>query len=202
MKKLLTLALILITGLNLAAAGRQHELKTGAFTSLEVINDIEVVCRFVPDSVGTVTFFCDESMADAIIFDRSKPNRLKVMLSPDFIDRIDELPRVYVYTDMLEHVESSSEKAVLVENPPKCPKLKGILIGNGKLDITGIDTSRLIGVLATGAAQSRSQAKPPTRCSSSPAPAAYRLIISPPTRLPVMYSWRAKFSVIREMNWY
>lgn len=150
MKRLLIL--MAATGMALTAicSGRWHELKVGAFASLEVVNNIRVTCKFLPDSVGYVRFFTDEERADAVILDKSKPTRLKVMASPDFADKTAQIPHIYVYTDMLESVQSDSEKEVRVLGPAKCMKFKAVLIGNGLLEVTDIDAHRVIGVLATG----------------------------------------------------
>lgn len=133
-----------------AAEGRPHVLKVGNFTALEVINDLNVVCRFIPDSVGMVCFVCPEEMADAVIFEK-RGTKLKVMVSPDFIDKTEGLPTVTVYADILESVRSESPKSVLVDSPGKCPAFKAMLVGNGKLDIKNLNTPRFIGTLGTGA---------------------------------------------------
>lgn len=150
MKRLLLLVAFTSMALSALCAGRWHELKVGAFAALEVVNNIRVTCKFLPDSVGYVRYFTEDDKADAVILDRSKPSRLKVMASPDFADKTEQIPHIYVYTDMLESVQSDSEKSVTVINPAKCAKFKAVLIGNGLLEVTGLDAHRVVGVLATG----------------------------------------------------
>ena len=150
MKRILFLIATLSMAVTAMCGGRWHELKVGAFASLEVVNNIRVTCKFLPDSVGYVRFFTEDEMADAVILDKSKPSRLKVMASPDFAVRTDRIPHIYVYTDILESVQSDSEKKVSVVNPAKCAKFKAVLIGNGNLEVSGINAHRVIGILATG----------------------------------------------------
>jgi len=149
MKKLLIITLGILIPFASQAAPGWHDLKVGTFTSLEVVNDLDVTCRAVPDSVGCVRFFCEDELASSIMFE-NKGTNLKVMTSPDFMDAPEKLPAVIVYTDALEKVQSSSERHVHIEMPAKCPKFKAVLIGNGTIDVTDLSTTRLIGVIATG----------------------------------------------------
>ena len=150
MKKLFALLIMLAAFCGLKAAeGRPHVLKVGNFTALEVINDLNVACRFNPDSAGMVRFVCPEEIVDAVLFE-IRGNKLKVMISPDFIDKTEDLPSITVYADMLESVRSESARRVLVDSPAKCPSFKAILVGNGKLDIRNLNTPRFIGTLGTG----------------------------------------------------
>lgn len=84
------------------------------------------------------------------MFDRTKQDRLKVYISPDFIDEIDNLPEIIVYTDKLEMVKSSSNKTVNIVDPARVLKFNARLIGNGRLNVTGLDTDRAVGEIVTG----------------------------------------------------
>lgn len=149
MKKALATIAIIASVISLQAACRWHELQVGAFSSLEIENDLEVTCKFTPDSVGYVRFMCDDAHSDAFIFDKTKPTRLKIMISPDFIDNIPETT-ILVYTDSLKHVRSSSSRTVRIEPQDHVSKFKGVLIGNGNLTIDNISAGHVTGVLATG----------------------------------------------------
>lgn len=133
------------------AQSRLRSLDVGKYTRIIVEADVDVTVRFVPDSAGLVTYECPDSLVSALIFDRTSPSKLKIQLSSNFLERRVKLPCVTVYADLLEEINSSSAGRVEVLDLPRVPSFKGVLMGNGTLEVSGIDVGKMTGVLATGA---------------------------------------------------
>lgn len=150
MKKISPLLLLLISALTISAKTHRYEIKTEPFTKLDVVNDLAVDCKFVPDSIGYVVFNYPDELADAIYIENKGKGKLKLMISPDFIDKDIELPKLTVYADMLESVQSNSEKTVRVIDLPRAPKFSVRLIDNGRIEVTGINVTQLVAQIATG----------------------------------------------------
>lgn len=149
MKRLLTFILICCALAGAKAQSRWHELKVGPFSSLTVVNDMDVTCRCVPDSAGYVRFYCPEENADAVMVEGGA-SKLKVMISPDFIERTERVPEVMVYTDSLNYAESSSTGRVRIERLPRVGNLKVVLMDNGSIELPGINIGKLHAAIATG----------------------------------------------------
>lgn len=149
MKKGLFIFLLLAVCGALSAGARTYEIKTGDFSRLKVPNHLNVVHVCDAKKAGTAHYDCADSMADAIMF-TSNGRDLKVQISPDFVGRENELPTVYVYSELLSEVESSSNKKVSVSGVPRCVEFKAVLMGNGVLDVKGIDAQKVVGALMTG----------------------------------------------------
>lgn len=150
LKKTLTLLLMLTVWTACLQAQRPYTVDVGTFSRLNVPDNISVVYRCVPDSAGKAAFVCDDRYADAFFFSNPKKETLKIQVSPDFIDEIAELPIVYVYSEFLTGVESNSDRRVVIDSPARNATFKGVLIGNGTLDMKGLDADKIIAVLASG----------------------------------------------------
>lgn len=149
-KHLLTTLLLLTACVPYLSAKRTYTVEVGTFSRLNVPDNISVIYRCNPDSIGKACFECEDQFADAFLFTNPKSETLKIQISPDFIDRSNLLPVVYVYSEFLTHVESASEKRVQIEHPARQASFKGVLIGNGTLDINGLDCDKATAVLASG----------------------------------------------------
>lgn len=131
------------------AEARRHELKVGEFTTLRVMNDMDVICKCMSDSAGYVCYECPEEDTDAVMFEIGG-QKLNVMISPDFIGKSERVPLVCVYTDSLNFIESSSAGRVRIENLPDLKRFKAVLMDNGRLEIPDIHVEKLIAAIATG----------------------------------------------------
>ena len=150
MKHLLATILLLAAFVPCLSAGRPYVVEVGKFSKLEIPNNLTVVYRCHPDSVGKARYECPDMLAGAVMFSNSGNGSLKVQISPDFIDREHMLPVIYVYSEFLSEVVSSSERRVSVYSPARCSQFKGVLMGNGTLDLHGLDCDKAVGVLASG----------------------------------------------------
>lgn len=148
MKRFFYFCLLLICGAGMVC-GRTYEIKTGEFTRLKVPDNLNVVHRCDAQKSGTAHYDCEDSMADAILF-TANGRDLKVQISPDYIGMEDKLPTVYVYSELLGEVESSSSKRVVVSGVPRCVEFKAVLMGNGILEVKDVDAHKVVGALMTG----------------------------------------------------
>lgn len=148
MKHLLFNLLVILCGAGLASA-RTYEVKTGEFSRLKVPDHLHVVHECNADKAGTAHYDCPDGMADAVMF-TVKGHDLKIQISPDFIGQEDKMPVIYVYSELLDEVESSSSKEVKVSKVPKCVEFKAVLMGNGTLSVDNLDAGKVVGVIMTG----------------------------------------------------
>lgn len=149
MKKIFSFLLILIC-LPLALSAKEYTINIGDFSRLKVNDNINVVYRCTPDSAGIARFDCPDELASAFLFHNPKNETLKIEVSMDYEDCIDQLPTLYVYSEFLTQVETNSSGQVVVESPLRCPEFKGKLVGNGQLRIYGVNCQRLQVSLVTG----------------------------------------------------
>ena len=133
-----------------AAFARKFEVKTGTFSKLVVQDNLNVVYEHQPACEGIATFEWDNSHADALMFVNNGKDKLTVMISPDFIGKNIEFPVVYIYSEFLRELESSSESTVTVKKPARCPELKIKLFGNGTIDVSGLDANKITAAQMTG----------------------------------------------------
>ena len=134
----------------LGAAARVYEVKTGSFTKLIIPDNLQVVYTCDPERAGTAHFECEDTIADALMFSRSGSDKLKVQISPDFIGQKLDLPVIYVYSEFLVEVESSSNEKVTVKGLPRCAGFKATIFNNGVIDLQDIDMGKLTARLMTG----------------------------------------------------
>lgn len=133
-----------------AASARVYEVKTGEFTKLNVPDNLEVIYECDKAKAGTARFECPDTMADALMFTNTGDGKLKVQLSPDFIGKNMDYPVIYVCSEFLTDLESSSDKRVVVRHLPRCPQFKAVLFGNGTIELCDMDLNKLTAALMTG----------------------------------------------------
>lgn len=147
LRPLFALITLLIAG---ATSARVYEVKTGTFTKLNVPDNLEVVYINDASKAGIATFECEDEYADALMFENTGSGKLKVEISPDFIGENLKLPVIYVYSEFLTELESSSEKTVKVQALKRAPQFKVTLFGNGTVDLQDIDVDKVTIAAMTG----------------------------------------------------
>ncbi len=145
------LLLLSLLGLSAGTAGAQtqrHTVNTGEFSKLHIDNNINVIYTSNPDSIGMAWFTGDDKYADSFYF-TNKKGTLHVQADSD-VYTAEQLPTVYVSSDFLVEVESQSNATVRIEKPSSGPDFKAVLIGNGRLIVTDLKCSEVLGKLSTG----------------------------------------------------
>lgn len=148
MKRLLSLLFAMCLLLQLSA--REFEIQTGVFSKLKIPDNLTVVYTCDPSANGVARFECVEHMADALMFANNGKGKLAVQISPDYIGADVELPVIYVSSEFLSEIESSSERTVTVKGLPRCEEFKATLFGNGMLNLPGLNAYKVTLASMTG----------------------------------------------------
>lgn len=145
-KILLAAALTAASVTNLYAD--DYAVKVGSFSKLSVTDNVNVVYRANPDSVGYAWFSGDEQFADAFIF-TNKGGSLRIQVNTDDVNN-PGLPTVYLSSEFLVEVKNSSNKELRVESLSPGVDFKATQIGNGKVVVNGLKAGKVAGTLNTG----------------------------------------------------
>lgn len=154
---LLSIIVMLQSGIALAARTSmkqdseekwKYKINVGQFDRLQVLDNVNVVYRNVPDSTGYVVYQGVEDFADSFIFTVNN-GQLKIQVTTEDVGKPD-LPTLYVYSDFLKSVENSSDFNVTVESVAACPEFKALMVGNGSIVVDGLKCNKVEAVLATG----------------------------------------------------
>lgn len=149
MKRIFYLFLMALCGA-FASSARVYEVKTGEFNKLNVPDNLQVVYECDKSKSGTARFECEDSMADALMFTNTGDGKLKVQLSADFIGKKLDYPTIYLFSEFLTEVESSSEEKVVITGLPRIPEFKAVLFGNGTIELCDMNLNKLTAALMTG----------------------------------------------------
>ena len=125
-----------------------YSVKVGSFSKLSVTDNVNVVYRVNPDSVGYVWFSGDPQFADAFIF-TNKGGSLRIQVNTDDVNN-PGLPTVFLSSEFLVEVKNSSIKELRVESLSPGIDFKATQIGNGKVVVNGIKAGKVDGTLNTG----------------------------------------------------
>lgn len=150
MKILMVMVLGMVFTVPASAQQKHHyELKVGEFDRLCVLDNVNVVWKNNPDSAGYVRFFAEERFADAFIFDNNGKGTLKIQVITEEVYNAG-LPVLYVYSSFLSYLQNASNHTVTATNPPRMPKFKAEVIGNGTINITGLNCTEVEAEINTG----------------------------------------------------
>lgn len=139
-----TAAIAAVTG----AEPQRFSLKVADFSTLKVVDPVNVDYRSSADSAGYIVFDCDPATASYLLFEPGK-KKLSVKVSTDYLPHI-PLPTVTVYSSFLDKIENSGDSLVRAFAPRCDEKFSAKLIGNGRLVIHGVDAAEVNGKIETG----------------------------------------------------
>ncbi|MDE6311221.1 MAG: DUF2807 domain-containing protein [Muribaculaceae bacterium] len=122
------------------AFGAKYSINVADFSRLSVDNGVKVIYSCVPDSAGFVVFDCEPDLASKIILMNNK-STLRVQVD------IDEslptgLPVVKAYSSTLSAVSNSGDSLVVVNLATPCDRFVAKVIGNGAIEVKGINAGR------------------------------------------------------------
>ncbi len=147
MKKILLLALAIFSFFPFINGAEYHRA-LGEFTKITVIDSIPVVYRNVPDSTGSVAFNCPPEIADALLISADH-GELKLRIATESVGR-KEIPTVYVYSRFLTEVSNQNTAVMQINKPAPGPSFKITQMGNGKVEVTGINANSVKAKISTG----------------------------------------------------
>lgn len=138
-----------------AQDGVEKVRNVGQFTTLLVQDSVNVVYRNDPQLNGTVRWVSGDNEVDAPLIINNNNGTLKIQVSTDDFDDSDtalypDCPTLYVYSDFLNKILNYSDARIIVESPAKCPKIEISLIGNGIINVSGIDATEVYSKITAG----------------------------------------------------
>lgn len=148
MNRLLPLLAILLAAFTMNAQSEVYTVNVGQFSKLRITDNVNVVYRFNPDSTGMAQYRGAKEFADAFIL-TPKTGKLRIQVSTEDVGKPD-LPTLYVYSDFLTEVESTSALTVNVESCAPCAEMKLTLTGNGTLSAENVKANVVKAFLRTG----------------------------------------------------
>lgn len=151
MKKYLLFVLLLIAGALTTIAQdevKRYELNVGPFSSLRVIDKIDVVYACNPDSAGFVVFEAPQDMADMLMFHNSK-GKLTIQVATEVVGNPD-LPTIYVYSEYLQYAENGSDSTLRIMSVAPISEFKLKLSGNGRIVAHGLKGTTVSVNIVTG----------------------------------------------------
>lgn len=125
-----------------------YRLNVQDFVELIVDNDINVDYTCSADSAGWAVFTCAPAKASLIMFNNNK-RCLRIQVDSES-KGLYAMPLIKVYSSSLTKVVNSGDSLVRVIDPTPVTQFKAHLIGNGRLDISGLKTSNLDAGVTTG----------------------------------------------------
>lgn len=147
MKKLILLSLASLCAV--CGYATAYKVNVGTFSKLSVPDPVEVVYTSDPAKAGYVTYECEDELADSFFFSNNGQT-LKIQISADNKTAPADLPVVYVYSEFLQSVENSGPGTVRVNLKGRYPEFKSVLMGNGVLQVKGLDVAKCVAKIVTG----------------------------------------------------
>lgn len=130
-------------------AEKTFTMEIGQFEKLKINSDISVIYRNLPDSTGLARYTAPADMKDLFLLTNKGKGTLRVQVNQTQWST-QELPVLYVYSDFLSSVESSSDRLVLIDNPAPCASFSVRQIGNGEIVVNNLKCTNLTAGILTG----------------------------------------------------
>lgn len=149
MKRLVIFIYIMIAAMAVYADEvAAYRLKVENFRELTVVDGVavEYFCR--PDSAGWAIFNTTPEKASKIMFE-NKAEHLTVQSAADESPIIG-LPTIRLYSAALDKIENSGDSLLRVSIPIHLESLKIRQIGNGRIEVTGVDADYVEGSVTAG----------------------------------------------------
>ncbi len=131
---------------------QRHAVNVGDFTSLRVVNAINVDYKSHPDSAGIAVFQAPVDLVNAIMFINNGKGKLSIELDIVGLENR-QLPTLTVYSRFLTSIENLADSTVRAFNVNAGPKFKARLEGNGRLSLRDIYTDEVSAKVFTGRGQ-------------------------------------------------
>lgn len=125
-----------------------YRLNVQNFSELTVVDGVcvDYYCR--ADSAGRAIFTCLPEVASEIMFSNDN-DRLTIQTAANEKALVG-IPRIKVYSVSLRKVENSGDSLVRVYTSQPVKQFKASQIGNGSLEVSGIDADKFDGSITAG----------------------------------------------------
>ena len=141
-------SLIIILQSSLMSAD-DYIMEVGQFEKLKINSDINLVYSNHPDSTGYARYTAPSGNNGLFLLINKGKGILRVQSAQTQWEP-NELPTLYVYSDFLTSVESSSNQNVLLQNLVACASFSVNLIGNGTVIVDNIKCNNFSAAITTG----------------------------------------------------
>lgn len=131
-----------------AAEEARYSLNVADFSSLTVVDGVNVIYSCNPDSAGWVVFSAEPEIASKLSFSNNKEH-LKVQTLADETP-IKGTPTVHVYSAALRYAENSGDSTLIVCATVPVQRFTARQIGNGTMEVRGLDAGKFDGDTAAG----------------------------------------------------
>lgn len=125
-----------------------RSINVGSFTSLKVVDDLNVVFSTSVDSVNCVQFDDKDIYSSAIMVAYEKES-LEIQVAPEYAEKTD-LPTVYVYGQNLKFVSNEGDSIVRVISPIRGENFRARTWANGKIIVNDVDVTKAEAQISTG----------------------------------------------------
>ena len=144
-KIFLTLCLIAGAAFGLCARGKVYH--AGIFDKIDVMGNVNVVYKNVPDSAGMACYYSDTDYSDALELTNSKG---KLTVKEVEGHGFGAIPTLYVYADYVSQLVNEGDGSLDAEFSSATPTLSVVLVGNGRVVCSGINATEVSAAIRTG----------------------------------------------------
>lgn len=140
--------MLAIPSLYAADGVQEYSFNVGRFTTLKIQDNVNVVYHCHPDTTSILTYRATPEFDDAFIF-TNHGGTLKIQVNTEDVGKPD-LPTIHIYSDDVSKVENYSDFHLEIDNPAPCEEFSVSLMGNGSIDINGLNTKKLLARITAG----------------------------------------------------
>lgn len=149
MRKFILSAVMMFVLIPFLAKGEEFRLNVGTFDKLQVDDNVNVIFKNNPDSVGYAYFAGEKELSTAYYFENKK-GKLKVKLNSEATYRPTKFPTIVVYSEYLSGVENNSDLILTVDADMSVPSLAIKQSGNGMIIFNNFKTNELDASVSMG----------------------------------------------------
>lgn len=150
--KLITSLVTLMSAVTMSSVSaetlKDFTFKVEPFKVLKIQDNVNVIYHCDLEKAGTVSYRATQEFDDAFIFTNSG-NTLRIQVTTEDVDK-PGLPTIHVYSDHLSKIDNYSDFNVTVEDPCEGQQFTASLMGNGTINIKGINTAKLCAKVTAG----------------------------------------------------
>lgn len=130
-------------------AEKTYTLEIGQFEKLKVSTNVNIIYKNLPDSTGMARYVAPEGHDNLFLITNKNNVTLRIQ-SQDTQWTKGVLPTLYLYSNFLTEVESSSDLVVDIESVAPCATFNVNQIGNGTIDVENVNCNNLSASITTG----------------------------------------------------
>ena len=149
MKRMINIALCLMTLVAVTAQTKHFDIKVGDFENLIVNDNINVTYHSDTTRAGTAVFDCAQNIADGLMFTNNAHGRLTIQVVNEVLGT-PNLPTLHVYSSSLKFAENGGDSTLIINQPRSHKSLKVILSDNGHINVKDAEVGELELMLITG----------------------------------------------------